>query len=511
MGRVSARASQLTCSVGELVRSVRQTGAAPFSWRGPSPIAMAVVGVFGDSEVRALPEFEAIDNLATAAVTSWIMSEFDEDEYFAGDDIDLTMSPLTRQVEWGISPGSLTVLTAHLLSLGDIQESPAPVRSLASFIARQYNEDEAFEAMRMSQDGLVEYLCDPEPRVAEVPLSTEPSAAGEWIRSVALRGPRARRSYIYGLDNVLAKSELGLPAEGFIEFGYPALWRHPEADSLAETLADIYPWVSTANREAPLVAVQSRDGFTSEQDAFMRRIVIDRLCKLAVPRTYGLLWSFNNPELLLPFARRVAGRASSVRTRELAEILARVTTESLVQSEGRKRYYSEVFERENAHAFTIKLATRVVPVALLVGAAVGSLGGLPDMLMPIIGLIALYFLHRQIIKSRGDAEYKLPEYPTKKSLIVGLVLAAGYALSMSGVMLAGSESAGVRWQSWLSIALVFLVWSVYLTFAVKYPHPPRLVLSMLIPGLPGIPSDLDDATRQSIDEWADHFEAGSAR
>ncbi|MET8204286.1 hypothetical protein [Micromonospora taraxaci] len=503
-------------TVDELLCLVRETGKAG-TWAGDRRIAIAADHVFGRAAIRRLGAERWFVNFSVAVTTCWILSELELDEYLAGRDVEFPVDVGALRIDWRVEPKTLRALVDHTTELACTDGLPASVRSLAGFIARRHLPQQTGAAADAARRELLTGRPTAEP--GDLPNLSSAVTVIDWIAQASRRGPQLRLSYIGGpglLDvGVLGKHAVseggGTPYRAalfhFIEFGYAQLWEHPEADALREVLADAYDWVDTYEQKRAPTPMRGGAVFTQAQDAYLRQIVIGRICKVLVGRSGWMqYWDFTNKASLLAFAAQVRARAVTARTRELADLLARLMVRQIVQR-NRDREYQRALRQQmdKAPAFRRQLWRRVSPAAAVVGAAVGATGSvIPPWLVTALGAVALFLVALRIRAARRRSGFLVPPYQ-RGLATVSVLLALAYTLPMAATGILVTGGGGIGWAWATSTATGVLAFTLVVAGLVRLPSRPQLLMSDLVPEVEGVPPYVTDTGKQDLDLWQEAF------
>jgi hypothetical protein len=502
-------------TVDELLRLVRETGTAG-TWAGDRRIALAAEHVFGTAAIRHLGAERWFVNFSVAVTTCWILSELELDEYLAGRDVEFPVDVGVLRIDWRVEPRTLRKLVDHTTELACTDGLPASVRSLAGFIARRHLPQQTGAAADAARRELLTGRPTAEP--GDLPDLSSAAAVIDWVAQASRRGPQLRLSYFGGPDlvdvGVLGKrvaTKGGTPYTAalnhFIEFGYAQLWEHPEADALREVLTDAYDWADAYEQKRAPTPMHGGAVFTRAQDAYLRQIVIGRICKVLVGRSGWMqYWSFTNKAPLLAFAAQVRARAVTARTRELADLLARLMVRQIVQR-NRDREYQRALRQQvdKAPAFRRQLLRRVSPEAAVVGAAVGATGSaIPPWLVTALGAVALFLVALRIRAARRRSGFLVPPYQ-RGLATVSVLLALAYTLPMAATGILVIDGEGIGWAWATSTATGLLAFTLVVAGLVRLPSRPQLLMSDLVPEVEGVPPYVTDTGKEDLDLWQEAF------
>jgi hypothetical protein len=472
-------------SVERLIQLVRLSGNAG-DWQGQPEIAEAVVGVFADPNIAGMRSKQALDNYAVVATTSWILEVINQDEHFSGSIwlADLLGGKPPPEA-WRLPPDEAVQLVAQTAVIVRRYVRQAPhIASLAAYLVWGFTEDAALrhefqEAVAVGRVWFAGRAPVPWGHSGDV-IPREPHAAVVWLRQAA-SGPRPPAIYDKVFGDLAVDKDI---VYFYVEFGYAALWRHPQAAVLAQLCEEALSWA------------REDDGrtLTPEEDEFLGRILADRLCKMSAPHSWGgVRWKYVIPEALGPIADLVSRRAYSVQTRDIARRL--LTLMTLFNAAGvlpvagwQIRDFSRV------------LYSRVWPVMAILGSltALISLAG-PWWLANAIGLVGLYLCYRMIRHGRIISKYTLSRYPKDLSIISSAVIGGTYWASMTGLEFA------LAYPQYPVTDLVtlppsFAVYIVIIGCIIRYPGDVEMPVSNLLPDIDGIPDTVMDSFRDKIDE-----------
>lgn len=172
----------------------------PAPGRAIGAIALAAERVFGTAAIRRLGAERWFVNFSVAVTTCWILSELEEDEYFAGRDVEFPVDVGALRIDWRVEPRSLRKLVDHTTELACTDGLPASVRSLAGFIARRHLPQQAGAAANAARRELLTGRPTAEP--GDLPDLSSAAAVIDWVAQASRRGPQLRLSYFGGPDLV---------------------------------------------------------------------------------------------------------------------------------------------------------------------------------------------------------------------------------------------------------------------------------------------------------------------
>ena len=470
-------------------------------------LVSAARGVFGDAQVRPLLSHREVQSFAILALTSWSIADWDDDELFAGEGLSAGDAAFDYSTDHGLSKHIVDVISKNSCRLYHDASQPAEVRSLAFHVARHQTSREVPDTYDVISESLHRKRA-PRPVDARPPLPDNGwfKTEVQFIMDSALE-PSWRRHFLYddAPGTIIYLNYPGPATVLYAEFGYRSIVGAPYQARVQEILEELYPRVESSllhaipRHPAPIGNLP----FTPDEDWFFRQITIGRLSKLSLPRSRGGSPSYSYPEALVPFAEAVVARASTDETRAAGIQLLTKSREQLRKSNEAwfARTYPARSEAQREGRYQRQLAGFALPLTLILGALAGSLSAIvPDWISSLPVVLGAFAPLPAIAASRRRAGYIDSRYPVFRSLVASLLLGLGYILFFGlAYVLLDRPGSDLLWF-WLISLSSSAVWVVAYFFAVRYGLRFRVRPSSLVPELPGLPWEIDDAAREALDD-----------